>query len=71
MHCVLVFVAARFEDDHRRIFDLCNEPHLTDVLPDGSHYWRCWLSGCTLNTVYGAGENVIPVAWQALECSGS
>jgi hypothetical protein len=50
------------------IFDLYNEPHLGDVLPEGSDYWKCWLSGCQLDRVaseVSGGQRLTPHSWRA------
>ena len=58
-------VASRFASDHAVLFDLFNEPHLTDVLAYGSDYWGCWLSGCSINVVNTAG-GTSHVSWRAI-----
>jgi hypothetical protein len=49
-------VASSFKNDAAIVFDLFNEPHLANVLPAGSNYWACWLSGCTVPTLYSNGQ---------------
>ena len=51
-------VASSFKNDPGVVFDLFNEPHLSDVLPAGLDYWACWQSGCTVPTLYSNGQAI-------------
>lgn len=61
-------LAVSFRSDRAVLFDLYNEPHLGDVMPQGSDYWACWLSGCELDVVYtvsGGRQYPAPYSWRA------
>jgi len=62
-------VASTFVNDPAVIFDLFNEPHLSNVLPQGANDWACWLSGCSIPAIYsknpGMQQSTSPFIWQA------
>jgi endoglucanase len=61
-------VAKSFKNDKAVLFDLYNEPHLADVLPEGSNYWKCWRSGCVVPIVYSeknGQRQTMRTSWRA------
>jgi hypothetical protein len=61
-------LATTFVNNKAVVFDLFNEPAPGAVLPKASDSanWACWLSGCTLPTVYSNfGHQQSSVSWQA------
>lgn len=61
-------LAAAFVADHGVVFDLYNEPHLGDVLPEGTNYWHCWLYGCMIPDIYvitAGRQRSLPYPWRA------
>lgn len=62
-------VASTFKNDHGLLFDPINEVAMAswnDPRPSPGGEWRCWLNGCTLDSVYSGSLRYTAAGLQSL-----